>query len=1202
MRIVIDLQGAQTESRYRGIGRYALALAKAIVRQRGTHEVLIALSGLFPETILPIRAEFQDILPRENILVWQGVGPTRECNPDNASNRKVSEYLREAAILRMQPDVLLLTSLFEGFGDEAIVSVGLLDTHTPTVSILYDLIPLISPDEDFRTNPIHIGYYRRKLNSLKQCSALLAISQSARDEAVQVLGFREDRVTNISSGCDIRFKPHPMSSEDFSAMSEKFKITKPFIMYTGGADERKNLPRLIQAFAGLPKEFRSQYQLLMVGKMPVQHVDLLKDEAKRAGLASNDIIFTGFISDLELMQLYTSCQLFVFPSLHEGFGLPPLEAMACGAPVIAANATSLPEVIGRHDVLFDPQSVPDITQKMQEVLSDGNFRHELIEYGLNRVSHFSWDHCAIKTIAVMSEVAKPSILNISDEPVAENHTAIFKPRHLRILVCKLDHMGDLVLAIPALFRLKARYPNACIDALVGSWNVAAASHLGIFSEVYSLDFFAKKSSVSAGCPERLDELIGELPQYDIALDLRRPGDTRFILAKVPAKMRVGYSSANESVDAKLDICLPATTDTAFVVTDLNRESASIQMLRLVDALPYNPNDYVFLPSSLHGEDSARSGAAIFPNAGNSVKEWGTENFRTLVKLFDADAQIRRIGIFVGSEAEALPYINLTSKKIKIYSSLNYDELRYQLNSYAVCIANNSYGAHLASLLGLSVVGIYGGHETPSEWGPVFGDARVLYAPLPCSPCHIPEISACIRDLDCLKSITPERVLRSALEAISCVDRLSIEDIRGFLIKSVTPEIANRSEEELARIAQAMSQNLAIRNHKCLFIDVSELVVRDARTGIQRVVRSILDECLKINCGYEVIPVYATTKQLGYRVASKFINSQKYQHDNNPSGELIDYQAGDIFLGLDFQPSVVCYQRPYFKTMRAAGVGVNFVVYDLLCLSMPQYFDPGLPHAFIKWLEVISEQDSAICISKSTSKELVSWQHSNPDISANQLKVTWFHIGADISNSLPTLGMPLDYESVLEQVSQYTSFLMVGTLEPRKGHEDALKTFDALWTEGEQVCLVIVGKQGWMVEGLVERIRNHPEYNQKLKWLESVSDEYLEAIYAHADCLLAASKGEGFGLPLIEAARHGLPIIARDISVFREVAGDHAYYFSDAGASNFSNDIKRWLQMYETNSYPTSDGLKFMTWAESTRQLLNNVLAVEHVADKRTEFH
>ena len=121
--------------------------------------------------------------------------------------------------------------------------------------------------------------------------------------------------------------------------------------------------------------------------------------------------------------------------------------------------------------------------------------------------------------------------------------------------------------------------------------------------------------------------------------------------------------------------------------------------------------------------------------------------------------------------------------------------------------------------------------------------------------------------------------------------------------------------------------------------------------------------------------------------------------------------------------------------------------------------------------------------------------------------------------------------------------MVGTVEPRKGHRQALAAMEHLWAAGIDVNLVIVGKKGWMMNDMAGQIEGHPELNNRLFWLREVSDEMLDQIYRSAHALLAASEGEGFGLPLIEAAQHGLPIIARDIPVFVEVAGEHAYYFT-----------------------------------------------------------
>ena len=157
--------------------------------------------------------------------------------------------------------------------------------------------------------------------------------------------------------------------------------------------------------------------------------------------------------------------------------------------------------------------------------------------------------------------------------------------------------------------------------------------------------------------------------------------------------------------------------------------------------------------------------------------------------------------------------------------------------------------------------------------------------------------------------------------------------------------------------------------------------------------------------------------------------------------------------------------------------------------------------------------------------------------------------------------------------------MVGTIEPRKGHAHVLDAFDQLWSRGLDVNLVIVGAEGWrhlrpnmrrVIPQIIARLRSHPEWGRRLFWVSRASDEYLEKIYATSSCLIAAAEGEGFGLPLIEAARHGLPIIARDIPVFREVAGEHAFYFAGKDSDVLAEAIKQWLVLHERGEHPNSE--------------------------------
>ena len=402
MRIILDMQGVQTEgSRFRGIGRYALAHAQAIVRNRGEHEVILALNGLFPDTIEPIRAAFDGLLPIENILLWQVPSPMMEINSGNYWQREAAELIREAFLASLKPSVIHIGSLFEGFGDNAVTSIGHFDQTTPVSVTLHDLIPLLNPESYLKITPRFERWYLDKVEDIKQASIILANSEASKQEGISHLNVPEDIIFNASAAANQDFQPILVEEGIAVELRHKFELNRPFILYTGGSDERKNLPRLIQAYAALSAPLRLRHQLLLAGKMGDKQA--LKDQARALGLKEDELCFTGYVTDGELIQLYNLCELFVFPSWHEGFGLPALEAMACGAAVIGANTTSLPEVVGLDEAMFDPLSVPDITAKMSQVLGDDVFRAKLREHGLKQAKKFSWDESAMRAIAAFEQ-------------------------------------------------------------------------------------------------------------------------------------------------------------------------------------------------------------------------------------------------------------------------------------------------------------------------------------------------------------------------------------------------------------------------------------------------------------------------------------------------------------------------------------------------------------------------------------------------------------------------------------------------------------------------------------------------------------------------------------------------------------------------------------------------------------------------------
>lgn len=368
----------------------------------------------------------------------------------------------------------------------------------------------------------------------------------------------------------------------------------------------------------------------------------------------------------------------------------------------------------------------------------------------------------------------------------------------------------------------------------------------------------------------------------------------------------------------------------------------------------------------------------------------------------------------------------------------------------------------------------------------------------------------------------------------------------------------------------------------LLVDLSVLVQTDDKSGIQRVVRNILHALRRQPpAGFAVRPVYDAGGYYAYAV-----------DDGAPqdAAAALQVQPGDIFLGLDLAPLQVIANQAVFADLRRHGVQVYFAVYDLLPIMLPELFLPGARGTYNDWLAAASRAaDGLACISRAVADDVLAWHEEHLLEHPGALQVGYFHLGADLQAAAPTRGVSAREEALLEGLAQQPAILMVGTLEPRKMQAQALDAFELLWQRGSQARLVIVGKPGWMQEALAERLRNHPEQGLRLHWLEGASDEALLRLYQGSSALLAASVGEGFGLPLIEAAAHGLPVIARDLPVFREVGGAHAWYFSAHNALRLAAAIEQWLALHAAGQAPASAGMARLSWADSARQLLDLIL-------------
>lgn len=821
MRIVFDPQGALGGSRHRGIGRYTRSFLIEFARQAQHHEIFILLNTMLPAAFDQLRIDLDGLVPPENFITWSAEAPVGGMHLENWERRALAREIWEEVVNSLEPDLLVVSSLFEGAEDNAVSSIPVGRDYA-VATICYDLIPLMYR-QHYLLHPGMEAFYRRQIEQLRRSDFLLAISQSAADEAVQLLRYPRERVRNIGAAVDSHFAAAPQLD-----LAERYGIARPYLLYISAFEVRKNHKGLIAAYAAVPAKVRATHQLVLGGG--VGGTDHLAEYAAELGLAEDEVVFTGPIDDAELAALYAQSKAVAFPSWHEGFGLPILEAMLFDKAVISSNRSSMPEVVGNPEALFDPHDPADMARAVERVLTDAKFRKQLEGNAPQRVAAFTWERSARLALEFLEEGM-------------------------------------------------ARWPK------------------------------------------------------------------------------------------------PRDYQRRFVANALARIKSNRQ---LVD-----------FPVEVSSQHVARS-------------------FR--------------------------------------------------------------------------------------------------------------------RD-----------------------------------------------------------------DRRQLLIDVSRLVVEDARTGIQRVVRAILANLLMNPPeGWVVEPIHANAAEPGYRYArsftDRFLGLEHHWHEDRP----VEIWAGDIVCILDLEPDVLIRQRDTLDNWRLHGAEVYTVVHDILPLLLPEYFPDSVGQRVIgKWVRELARHSGAICVSATVANQLADWIGRSGIETNARFRYDWFHHGSDLESSVPTKGIPTDATAVFAAMERAPAGLMVGTLEPRKGHAQALAAFERLWAAGQEIVLVIVGKMGWRIDGLADRIRHHRELGKRLFWLEGISDEYLGKLYRQAQFLLAASEGEGFGLPLIEAARNGLPLLVRDLPVFHEVAGEGAFYFPDnRDPSTLADAISAWLELKARQDHPRPDNVRAQSWAESATMLFH----------------
>lgn len=412
MHIAIDLQALQSPtSRQRGIGRYTEAFLRELLDIETHNHYSLLANG-------PI--EGLDFLSSSK---W----PFHNVDYPTDYETEINSLILKTTLLSKNIDAYFIPSPMEGL-DAVIPKFKGFSKRIYT--ICYDLIPLIFPDT-YWSIPGFQDHYLRRLKNISNSDFVFAISEATRQDAIKHLNISPDHIVNISGGVSDFFRPlheseHHQWNEHFR---EKFKITKPFVMYAGGEDWRKNIEGLIRSFANLPAHLKQKYDLVIACKLSPSFCESMQKLANQLGI-KDSLVITNYVSDEELRALYSNCYLFVFPSFYEGFGLPALEAMSCGAATIGASTSSVPEIIGAQDQLFDPHQSEQITSLMARVLSDSSFHIRLRERSLKQASNFTWKSVAQKIADVFSDQPPVDRYSISfsriSDTVRKTEIAYFK--------------------------------------------------------------------------------------------------------------------------------------------------------------------------------------------------------------------------------------------------------------------------------------------------------------------------------------------------------------------------------------------------------------------------------------------------------------------------------------------------------------------------------------------------------------------------------------------------------------------------------------------------------------------------------------------------------------------------------------------------------------------------------------------------------
>lgn len=389
-KIAVDLRSIESPTGKRGVGYFTSHLFKTLLSNPHPDFQFNLLT--FPNSSLATKFQIgpDDKFKSVPALYWPKKG-LRRLDP-------FFSLFWNNALRQIKPDLIHIPFLFE-------IYYLSIPKDIKSVVTLYDIIPLRFPNQYFQNEKAE-DWYKQRLEQVKRASKIITISKSSKADIEKMLKIPSEQITVVYGGVDKRFRK--VEKAKAAKILTQYNIHSPYILTVSTHSFHKNTSRIFEAFKEYINSTKNfDLTLVVVCKLIPKEERDWKEELKNLRLEKR-VILTNFVTDEDLPAIYSGAEVFLFPSLYEGLGLPILEAMACGTAVITSNVSSMPEVGGDAPLYVDPQSVKSISNSISKALNDSSLKQQMIKKGFNQVKKFSWEKAASQTLQIYKEVLDSS--------------------------------------------------------------------------------------------------------------------------------------------------------------------------------------------------------------------------------------------------------------------------------------------------------------------------------------------------------------------------------------------------------------------------------------------------------------------------------------------------------------------------------------------------------------------------------------------------------------------------------------------------------------------------------------------------------------------------------------------------------------------------------------------------------------------------